>query len=146
MLTMKRKIITGTLLVALHIFRTPLLPYPGLWVWAGKMESASLQRQSYKQYGTDRDIERKRDTGRGITEAGLREDVGCGRNGDKFSQDILGHFDIVFCNQQCLLNVLIGVALAHEVVYLAGDEGVHRTSATVLGDRAWPTLRVYPAR
>lgn len=44
-----------------------------------------------------------------------------GGNGDKLAQDILGHFNIVLCNHQCLLDVLVGVSLTHEVLDLATD-------------------------
>ncbi len=44
-----------------------------------------------------------------------------GGNGDKLAQDILGHFDIVLCNHQCFLDVLVQVALTHEVLNLATD-------------------------
>lgn len=42
----------------------------------------------------------------------LCEDVRRGRDGDKLSQDILGHLHIVLCDHQSLLDVLVGVAQA----------------------------------
>lgn len=42
-------------------------------------------------------------------------------NGDELAQDVLGHFDIVLCNHQCFLDVLVRVALAHQVLDLAAD-------------------------
>lgn len=44
-----------------------------------------------------------------------------GGNGDKLAQDILGHFDIVLCNHQRFLDVLVRVPLTHEVLNLATD-------------------------
>lgn len=42
-----------------------------------------------------------------------------GGNGDKLAEDILGHFNIVLCNHQCFLDVLVRVSLTHEVLDLA---------------------------
>lgn len=42
-------------------------------------------------------------------------------DGDKLPEDVLGHFDVVVGNDQCLLNVLVGVPLTHEVLDLTGE-------------------------
>lgn len=42
-------------------------------------------------------------------------------NGDELAEDILGHLDIVLCNHQCFLDVLVRVSLTHEVLDLATD-------------------------
>lgn len=49
----------------------------------------------------------------------LCENMRGGGNGDKLTEDILGHFDIVLCNHQCFLDVLVRVSLTHEVLDLA---------------------------
>lgn len=51
----------------------------------------------------------------------LCKNVSSGGNGDKLTQDILGHFDIVLCNHKCFLDVLVRVSLAHEVLDLTTD-------------------------
>lgn len=72
-----------------------------------------------------------------------------GGNGDKLAQDILGHFDIVLCNHQCFLDVLVRVSLTHEVLDLATDLRVGLSSCRPTTgwsrdgrDRAGSTLRV----
>lgn len=44
-----------------------------------------------------------------------------GGDGHKFPQDVLGHLDIVLCNHKGFLDVLLGVALAQEVLDLTAD-------------------------
>lgn len=46
--------------------------------------------------------------------------MGGRRDRNKFPKDVLGHFDVVVGNDQGLLNVLVGVALAHEALDLTG--------------------------
>lgn len=41
-------------------------------------------------------------------------------NGNKFPEDIFGHFNVVVGNDQSLLNVLVGVPLTHEALDLTG--------------------------
>lgn len=55
------------------------------------------------------------------TRSVLCENMRGGGNGDKLTEDILGHFDIVLCNHQCFLDVLVRVSLTHEVLDLATD-------------------------
>lgn len=43
----------------------------------------------------------------------LCENVRGRGNGDKFAQDVLGHLDIVLCNHQCFLDVVLSVSLTH---------------------------------
>lgn len=52
---------------------------------------------------------------------GLCEDVRRGGNGDELAQDILGHLHVVLCDHQGLLDVLVRVALTHQVLDLAAD-------------------------
>lgn len=54
----------------------------------------------------------------------LCKNMRSGGNGDKLTKDILGHFNIVLCNHQCFLDVLVRVSLTHEVLNLATDLGV----------------------
>lgn len=79
------------------------------------------------------------------------DDVLCGHvcrggNGDKFPENILGHFNIVMCNDQCFLNVLIWVSLAHKVLNLTGKLGrCAGATATLLTTPSF-SFRVYPPR
>lgn len=77
----------------------------------------------------------------------LCENVRGGGNGHKLAQDVLGHFDIVLCDHQGFLDVLVGVSLTHEVLDLAADLGVGFSSCrpTAGWDRAVPALRVDPS-
>lgn len=47
--------------------------------------------------------------------------VGGGGNGDKLPEDIFGHVNVVVGDEQGFLDVLIGVALAHEALDLTGE-------------------------
>lgn len=85
----------------------------------------------------------------------LCEDVRRGGDGDELAQDVLGHFQVVLCDHQCFLDVLVRVALTHQVLYLAADLRVgfsRRHSATAARgrgdrrDRAGSTLGVDPPR
>lgn len=60
-------------------------------------------------------------TGERGTRSVLCKNMRSGGNGDKLAEDILGHFDIVLCNHQCFLNVLVRVSLTHEVLNLTAD-------------------------
>jgi len=60
-----------------------------------------------------------------------------GGDGDELAQDVLGHLDIVLRDEQRLLDVLRGVALATQLLDLATDVGVGRVGAG-------PVLRVDP--
>lgn len=64
-----------------------------------------------------------------------------GGDGHELPQDVLGHLDIVLCNHEGLLDVLLGVALAQEMLDLAGDllAGSWTRSR---GDGAGPAFRV----
>lgn len=63
----------------------------------------------------------------------LCKNVGGVGNGDELSKDILGHLDIVLCNHQGFLDVLVGVALAHQVLNLAADVGVGSSQRSSVG-------------
>lgn len=56
----------------------------------------------------------------------LCEDVCSGGDGDELAQDVLGHLDIVLGDLQGLLDVLVGVALAHQVLDLAAEGWCYR--------------------
>lgn len=63
------------------------------------------------------------------------------RYGHKLPQDVLGHLNIVLCNHKGFLDVLIGVALAQEVLDLTADllAGPWARSG---GNRAGPAIGV----
>lgn len=67
------------------------------------------------------------------------------RDGHKLSQDVLGHLNIVLCNHKGFLDVLMGVALAQEVLNLAADllAGPWTRSG---GNRAGPAIGVDATR
>lgn len=56
--------------------------------------------------------------GGGGEEVVLCEHVRGGGDGDELPEDVLGHLHIVLCNHQCFLDVLVGVALTHQVLDL----------------------------
>lgn len=73
-------------------------------------------------------------------------------DGDELPEDVLGHLNIVLCNHQCLLDVLVGVALTHQVLDLRAHlrVGVSSCCSATWGggdrrDRAVPALRVHPS-
>lgn len=81
------------------------------------------------------------------TRSVLCENMRGGGNRDELSQDIFSHFDIVLCNHQCFLDVLVRVSLTHEVLYLTTDLRVGFSSCCSAAgngrdgrDRAGPTL------
>lgn len=88
----------------------------------------------------------------------LCEDVRRGGDGDELAQDVLGHLQVVLRDHQCFLDVLVRVALTHQVLDLAADlrVGFYRrrssdnaTAARGGGDwraRAGSTLGVDPPR
>lgn len=43
------------------------------------------------------------------------------RNRNKLPKDIFGHLDVVVGDDQRFLNVLVGIALTHEVLNLTGE-------------------------
>lgn len=63
------------------------------------------------------------------------------RDGHKLPQDVLGHLNIVLCNHKGFLDVLMGVALAQEVLDLTAEllAGPWTRSG---GNRAGPAIRV----
>lgn len=79
----------------------------------------------------------------------LCKDMRIGGNRDKLAQDIFSHFNIVLCNHQCFLDVLVRVSLTHEVLDLTTYLRVGFSSCCSAAgkgrdgwDRAGPTLRV----
>lgn len=75
--------------------------------------------------------------------------VGRGGNGDKFPENIFGHVNIVMGNDECFLDVLIGVALAHEVLNFTGELGGgsrDQPCAATLQTAARFPFRVDPSR
>lgn len=56
-----------------------------------------------------------RETTPGARRVVLCEHVRGRGDGDELPEDVLGHLDIVLCNHQCFLDVLVGVTLTHQV-------------------------------
>lgn len=89
----------------------------------------------------------------GVSQAGpggvLCGHVGRGGNGDKLPENIFGHVNVVVSYDKGLLDVLVGVALAHEVLNLAGElrgGGRDQPCATALQAAARFPFRVDPPR
>lgn len=79
----------------------------------------------------------------------LCDDMRSGGNGHKLTQDVLGHFYIVLCDHQSLLDVLVRVSLTHEELDLTADlsAGFAPDGGRDRGrDRAGAALGVDPSR
>lgn len=120
----------------------------GLWAELRGRSGAGLNPTRLGQSWGERANRSERGTARGV----LCEDVRGGGNGDELAQDALGHFDIVLCNHQCFLDVLVRVALTHQVLDLAADLGVGLSTRRPAAGRrrhrrhgAGPALRVDPS-